>query len=182
MGHSAANTLLSLVELAEAEPGTRITWAVRGASVARLYGGGDADGLPARGALGSRVKQAVQAGIITLVRSFTITKFGVPTPASGPVEVTGTTPDGVRGIAADVVAATGFRPDLDMLREVRLEVDASTEAPVKLVPMIDPNFHSCGTVPPHGEREIAHPEQDFYIAGGKSYGRAPTFLMATGYE
>ncbi|UGQ10464.1 NAD(P)-binding domain-containing protein [Yinghuangia sp. ASG 101] len=183
MGHSAANTLLSLVELAEAEPDTRITWAVRGASVARLYGGGDADGLPARGALGSRVKQAVEAGVITLVRSFTITKFETPQGSSGPVEVIGSTPDGSRVIAADlVVAATGFRPDLDMLREVRLEIDPGTEAPVKLAPMIDPNFHSCGTVPPHGERELAHPEQNFYIAGMKSYGRAPTFLMATGYE
>ena len=29
---------------------------------------------------------------------------------------------------------------------------------------------------------LAHPEQDFYIVGMKSYGRAPTFLMYTGYE
>ncbi|MFI6984128.1 FAD-dependent oxidoreductase [Embleya sp. NPDC050154] len=180
MGHSAANTLLSLVELADAEPGTRITWVVRGASVARLYGGGDADGLPARGALGSRVKQAVEAGAITLVRNFTITGFA---PAEQGVTVAGTTPDGWREITVDtVVAATGFRPDPDMLREVRVELDPGTEAPVKLAPMIDPNFHSCGTVPPHGERELAHPETDFYIVGMKSYGRAPTFLMATGYE
>ncbi|MFG1858993.1 hypothetical protein ACGFJT_44660, partial [Actinomadura geliboluensis] len=79
-------------------------------------------------------------------------------------------------------AATGFRPDLDMLREVRVELDPATEAPVRLAPMIDPNFHSCGTVPPHGERDLAHPEPGLYLAGMKSYGRAPTFLMATGYE
>ncbi|SEG75931.1 Pyridine nucleotide-disulphide oxidoreductase [Thermomonospora echinospora] len=185
MGHSAANTLLSLVELAETEPGTRITWAVRGASVARLYGGGDADGLPARGALGTRLKRAVASGAIELVRSFTITRFTVPDggPVTGSVEVIGATPDGERVLAADVVvAATGFRPDLDMLREVRVDLDPATEAPVKLAPLIDPNFHSCGTVPPHGERELAHPEQGFYLAGMKSYGRAPTFLMATGYE
>jgi hypothetical protein len=48
--------------------------------------------------------------------------------------------------------------------------------------MIDPNLHSCGTVRPHGARELAHPEAGFYIAGMKSYGRAPTFLMMTGYE
>ena len=35
---------------------------------------------------------------------------------------------------------------------------------------------------PHGARELAHPEKDFYIVGMKSYGRAPTFLLATGYE
>ncbi|WP_149262081.1 FAD-dependent oxidoreductase [Actinomadura sp. K4S16] len=183
MGHSAANTLLALAELAKAAPGTRITWAVRGSSVARLYGGGDADGLPARGALGTRLKAAVEAGEIELVRTFTITGFEVPDAAAGPVRVVGATPDGERVIEADtVVAATGFRPDLDMLREVRVELDPATEAPVRLAPMIDPNFHSCGTVPPHGERDLAHPEPGFYLVGMKSYGRAPTFLMATGYE
>ncbi|MGP4021924.1 FAD-dependent oxidoreductase [Actinomadura sp. 3N407] len=185
MGHSAANTLLSLVELAQTEPGTRITWAVRGPSAARLYGGGDADALPARGALGVRLQQAVQSGAIDLIRGFTITGFTVPDdgPAGGPVQVNATTPDGDLTLRPDtVVAATGFRPDLGMLREVRTQLDPATEAPVKLAPMIDPNFHSCGTVPPHGERDLAHPEPGFYLAGAKSYGRAPTFLMATGYE
>ncbi len=42
--------------------------------------------------------------------------------------------------------------------------------------------HSCGTVRPHGAEELAHPERDFYLVGMKSYGRAPTFLMLTGYE
>jgi len=37
-------------------------------------------------------------------------------------------------------------------------------------------------VRPHGARELAHPEPGFYVAGMKSYGRAPTFLMMTGYE
>ena len=35
---------------------------------------------------------------------------------------------------------------------------------------------------PHGARELAQPEAGFYVAGMKSYGRAPTFLMMTGYE
>jgi hypothetical protein len=37
-------------------------------------------------------------------------------------------------------------------------------------------------VPPHGYRELSHPEPGFYTVGIKSYGRAPTFLMLTGYE
>ena len=37
-------------------------------------------------------------------------------------------------------------------------------------------------MPPHGHRELAHPEPGFYTVGIKSYGRAPTFLMLTGYE
>jgi hypothetical protein len=42
--------------------------------------------------------------------------------------------------------------------------------------------HSCGTVYPHGVAELAHPEPNLYLAGMKSYGRAPTFLAMTGYE
>jgi hypothetical protein len=88
-----------------------------------------------------------------------------------------------RTLDADVVVpCTGFRPDLDILRELRLSLDPAVEAPVELGPLIDPEFHSCGTVPPHGARLLAHPEKDFYIVGMKSYGRAPTFLLATGYE
>jgi hypothetical protein len=41
---------------------------------------------------------------------------------------------------------------------------------------------AAAQVRPHGARELAHPEKDFYIVGMKSYGRAPTFLLATGYE
>jgi len=37
-------------------------------------------------------------------------------------------------------------------------------------------------VPPHGHRELVHPEPGFYTVGIQSYGRAPTFLMLTGYE
>ena len=37
-------------------------------------------------------------------------------------------------------------------------------------------------MPPHGELELRHPELGVYIVGMKSYGRAPTFLMLTGYE
>jgi len=65
---------------------------------------------------------------------------------------------------------------------LRLELHPSVEAPSTIAPLIDPNLHSCGSVPPHGEKELRHPEPDFYMVGMKSYGRAPTFLLATGYE
>jgi hypothetical protein len=88
----------------------------------------------------------------------------------------------VAGPVDEVVACTGFRPDLELTRELRLAFDPVVESPPALAPLIDPNVHSCGTVPPHGARELAHPERDFYVVGMKSYGRAPTFLMMTGYE
>jgi len=88
-----------------------------------------------------------------------------------------------RDVQADeLVVATGFRPDLSYLREIRLRLDPAIEAPVALAPLIDPNLHSCGTVRPHGARELQQDDPGFYLAGMKSYGRAPTFLMITGYE
>ncbi|MCC9197150.1 FAD-dependent oxidoreductase [Arthrobacter sp. zg-Y820] len=178
-GHSAANTLLSLADLAESAPDTRILWAIRGADATRLYGGGDLDGLPARGALGSRLRDLVRSGRIELHTSFTLTAL----KAADSLLVTGSTPDGETSLEVDVlIPATGFRPELELLREIRLDLDPAVEAPRALGPLIDPEFHSCGTVPPHGARVLAHPEKDFYIVGMKSYGRAPTFLLATGYE
>jgi hypothetical protein len=84
--------------------------------------------------------------------------------------------------ADELIVATGFRPDLDFVRELRIQLDPALECPVALAPLIDPNEHSCGTVRPHGARELAQHEPGFYFAGMKSYGRAPTFLMITGYE
>ncbi|MFD0481498.1 FAD-dependent oxidoreductase [Kineococcus sp. GCM10028916] len=185
-GHSATDTLLHLVALADTDPAdgppTRITWAVRGASVERTFGGGDLDGLPARGALGSRLRQAVESGRIELHTGVTITALQ-PSADRSEVTVVATTPAGEEHLVVDVIAAaTGFRPDLAMLRELRLDLDPGMEAPSRLAPMIDPEFHSCGTVAPHGADVLAHPEVGFFIAGMKSYGRAPTFLLATGYE
>ena len=61
-GHSAANALLELAQLAEAEPRTSFLWATRSVDLARIYSGGDADQLPARGELGANVRELVDSG------------------------------------------------------------------------------------------------------------------------
>jgi hypothetical protein len=102
----------------------------------------------------------------------------------GRLIVEGETIDGLRGIGPvdRIIAATGQRPDLALTRELRLDLDPWLESAKALGPLIDPNLHSCGSVPPHGHRELSHPEPGFYTVGSKSYGRAPTFLLLTGYE
>jgi thioredoxin reductase len=179
-GHSAANTLLELGALAQDTPDTRISWAVRSADVTRVYGGEDRDELAARGALGTRLRHLVETGAIQVHPCFTITSF---TTTGQALTVHASTPAGDRELAVDVlVPATGFRPELGMLAELRLDLDPAVDAPRQLGPLIDPEFHSCGSVAPHGEKMLAHPEPGFYLVGMKSYGRAPTFLMVTGYE
>lgn len=178
-GHSAANTLLALVTLARDEPDTTVTWLIRNARAARVSSSSE-DELTGRADLGSRVDRAVARGDIALVDGFEIIRANRGAEA---VELVGQRRGAVASHATDVVVnATGFRPDLGMLREIRLELDEIVEAPTRLAPLIDPNLHSCGTVEPHGFRELAHPEHGFFIVGMKSYGRAPTFLLATGYE
>jgi Pyridine nucleotide-disulphide oxidoreductase len=180
-GYSAANVLIDLVQLARAEPGTDITWVARGTDLTRVYGGGRADQLPARGELGWLLKSLVERGAVTLVRGFAATAVRRERDAlvldgltsGGPAQV---------GPVDRIVVATGQRPDLAMTRELRLELDPWLESVRSLGPLIDPNLHSCGDVPPHGHRELGHPEPGFYTIGVKSYGRAPTFLLLTGYE
>jgi thioredoxin reductase len=177
-GHSAMTALVAFAGLAEQQPSTRITWLLRRGAVGTVFGGGEADQLPARGALGLRAKAAVEAGHIRVVTGFRTD--AVEHDSDGLVLRSSA---GQQLEAVDeVVVLAGFRPDLSWLSEVRLALDATLQAPVALAPLIDPNVHSCGTVYPHGVKELAHPEPNVFLAGMKSYGRAPTFLAMTGYE
>ncbi|GAA3905611.1 FAD-dependent oxidoreductase [Microbacterium invictum] len=178
-GHSAANTLIALAELAKADPATRVTWLIRKASAVRVSSSGD-DELADRARLGSRVDQLVDTREVQKIDSFEIlqvSRHGDGARLAGRRRGEAVTHD-----TDVVVSATGFRPNLAMLREVRLGLDDIVEAPTRLAPLIDPNLHSCGTVEPHGFDELRHPDAGFFIVGMKSYGRAPTFLLATGYE
>ena len=180
-GHSAANALLELVQLTQTEPRTSLLWATRSTNLARIYSGGDADQLPARGELGANVRALVDSGRVMLVTGFAAVRLREE--AKG-IVVEGETTDGQRTIGPvdRIIAATGQRPDLSLTRELRLDLDTWLESAKALGPLIDPNIHSCGSVPPHGHHELSHPEPGFYTAGIKSYGRAPTFLLLTGYE
>jgi len=178
-GHSSVTTLLALAELAQTAQGTRISWAIRNASAVRVTASAD-DELTARAALGARVNELVASGRIELLERFEIERLA---RHGDGIRITGRRAG--RPVEHDtelIVNATGFRPDLAMLREVRLDLDDIVEAPRRLAPLIDQNVHTCDTVAPHGFAELQQPEVGFFLAGMKSYGRAPTFLLATGYE
>ncbi|MFD9502312.1 NAD(P)-binding domain-containing protein [Streptomyces sp. NPDC060035] len=180
-GASAFTALAYLADLAKSGDGTgtHATWILRRGISGSTFGGGEADQLPARGALGLAAKAAVDGGYAEAVTGFrtdTIERDG-----EGRLVLVGE--DGRRLDAVDeVIVLTGFRPDLTFLDELRLGLDERLQAPTALAPLIDPNQHSCGTVYPHGVGELSHPEKDVYLVGMKSYGRAPTFLAMTGYE
>ncbi|KQW17879.1 FAD-dependent oxidoreductase [Streptomyces sp. Root369] len=177
-GASAFTALALLADLAKEEDGTHAVWILRRGIGSNTYGGGEADQLPARGALGLRAKAAVDAGHASAVTGFRTQVVERDGDQLVLIAEGGRRLDPVD----EVIVLTGFRPDLSFLSELRLGLDERLQAPTDLAPLIDPNVHSCGTVYPHGAGELSHPEQDVYLVGMKSYGRAPTFLAMTGYE
>jgi hypothetical protein len=129
----------------------------------------------------------VEAGRIELISGF---RINTVEPAGDRVRLTGDqmlVDDVLQAqdlvVEADaVIAATGFRPDHSIAAELRLALEPALESATALGPLIDPNVHTCGTVPARGMAELAHPEPGYVVVGMKSYGRAPTFLLATGYQ
>ena len=179
-GHSAAGNLLSLSILASLEPGTRVAWAVRGKDLRRLFGGGANDGLPARGALGTKLRELVDARRLEVHLGFRVQRIE---EQGARMKIVANNPllPAIEEVD-EIIASTGARPDLGLTSELRVRHDEWLESTEALAPLIDPNEHSCGTVRPHGHRELQHPEPGFYAIGAKAYGRAPNFLLATGYE
>lgn len=180
-GHSATGTLLDLADLAREAPETRVTWVFRTTDRSKLFGGGEADQLPRRGALGLRLRALADAGAFKILSPFSVD--AIESAQGGSLRVIGDQDGTPRDIEVDeMVVATGLRPDLSILGELRIDLDPALDCARALAPLIDPNEHSCGTVRPHGAAELAQPEPGLFVIGMKAYGRAPTFLLATGHE
>jgi thioredoxin reductase len=180
-GHSSINAILELDKLKDKYPETEINWVLRKKNLKDVYGGQENDTLKARGSLGIKIEELVNNDRLNVYTPFQIQQI---VKKEGRLRVVGYQGDQKFSLPAvdEIISNTGSRPDFSFIREIRLSIDPSLESVHQIAELIDPNVHSCGTVRPHGEKELRHPEKDFYIAGSKSYGRAPTFLMATGYE
>ena len=180
-GHSAINTILELNHLKDEFPETTINWILRKKNIRNVYGGQEKDALEARGVLGIKIEQLINDDRVNVFTPFQIQEIR---QHEGQLALIGYQNDHLFALPGidEIIGNTGSRPDFSFLREVRLSVDSSLESSTAIAELIDPNIHSCGTVRPHGEKELRHDDEGFYIVGSKSYGRAPTFLMATGYE
>lgn len=174
-GHSAFHSLLRLAALSGEQPTTRALWALRGKTAAPT--GCDVDELTERIMVRREIDALLQNAAIDAFPGSRVTRLE-------------RSPDGIVAWSGgtslppvdQIIVATGFRPDHGIARELRLDVHSVFETTYALAPLIDPTVSACGTVPPHGAVQLAHPEPDYYVVGMKSYGRAPTFLLLNGYE
>lgn len=114
-GHSAANALLGLGQLAHEVPDTAIVWTVRGNGVEKAFGGGIADAMPARGQPGSDLHELVEAGELQVVTGF---RLSAATRRDGRLTLHSSS----AGVKAqleyidEVICATGQRPNLACFR------------------------------------------------------------------
>ncbi|NYG57829.1 hypothetical protein BJ980_000752 [Nocardioides daedukensis] len=178
-GASAQGVLIGLAQIARRDPDTHVSWLLRRPSVGDAFGGGDNDQLEQRGKLGQDAKAAATSGLVTNVTQFRTES--VIAERDGRLTLGSIDGQQVAGVD-EIIVVTGFRPDFGFLSEVRLDLDPALESARFLAELVHPDHHSCGDVPGHGYKELAQPEEGFYVVGMKSYGRAPSFLAMTGFE
>lgn len=89
---------------------------------------------------------------------------------------------GGREVNVDAIAAfTGFRPDSAHLTEIAAEISPVTEGNARLYRAVS-NVTDCLSTPRLAPRDLETGEPGFYFIGSRSYGRARTFLLQTGFE
>ncbi|HZI95513.1 MAG TPA: flavoprotein, partial [Patescibacteria group bacterium] len=177
-GHSAANALLMLEAVAVETPGTRVTWATRSANRRPVAEAAD-DPLPERQRVASRAN-ALAAGPpnwLTVARRASIDGLEPEGAGGGALRVTLST-GGVL-VVDEIIALTGYRPDLGFLSELALEISPATEGAARLARALS-GVTDCLAVPEVGPRDLDSGEPGFYLIGSKSYGRSRTFLIRTG--
>lgn len=175
-GHSAATALGRLAALATRDADLRVTWAVRTANARPCAEVAD-DPLPER----RRTVTAANALAADPPPWLTVERrAGVERIARHGAEFSLELAGGRRAAADAVAAFTGYVPDVSYLRELALEAAPATEGTAGLERALS-RVTDCLTVPQVSPADLSTGEPGFFFAGARSYGRARTFLLQTGY-
>lgn len=82
-----------------------------------------------------------------------------------------------------IIAATGFRPDLELARELQVNLCYATEGTLPLAALLlGEAGGDCLATGGFGAEVLKHPEPNYFALGMKSFGRNPDFLIRTGRE
>jgi thioredoxin reductase len=174
-GHSAANAINMLEELAREEPSTRVVWAVRGAN-RRPCDEVPNDPLPERKRIVERAN-ALAADPPPFLRMERRAMIESVAQNNGHVAI-GLTGD--RTLEADAIAAfTGYRPDGAFLSELAVETSPVTEGGARLYRAIS-NITDCLAQPRVTPGDFETGEPRFYFVGSRGYGRSRSFLLQSG--
>jgi thioredoxin reductase len=176
-GHSAANAILRLARLAEEAAETRVLWATRSLN-RRPCVEVASDPLPERQKVvfGANQLAMQPPGWLQVERRATVEAIAWGDAGKFRVNVAGSR----EFLVDEIVALTGYRPDLSILSELTVGIDPATEGSAGLARALS-NVTDCLSVPAVAPADLDSGEQGFYLAGAKSYGRGRTFLLQSGY-
>jgi thioredoxin reductase len=169
-GHSAAHAIALVAATA-----ARVTWATRSGNT-RPVADVAADPLPER----ARVVAQANAIAAAPPAHVTVERRAHVESAMAQADAIAVRLAGDRHLVVDeIVALTGYRPELAPLAELALELAPATEGAGRLARAIA-NVTDCLTVPAVSARDLESGEPGFALVGAKSYGRSRAFLLQTG--
>ncbi|MFQ5742554.1 MAG: hypothetical protein ACE5HV_03070 [Acidobacteriota bacterium] len=196
-GHSAATAVCALAGLASGEPGTLIHWVVRSRRQppVTLFAN---DPLPSRQRLAAAANELAAGAdpAVGFLAGYTVGEVSRGEDGlkvrleDSEVDGDGSTSPPVSArrapsvMAVDrIVALVGYRPDLEIGRELQLHTCWATEGPMKLAAsLLGEVGGDCLAQSNPGPHALAMPEPGYLWMGHKSYGRNPSFLLRLGHE
>jgi len=189
-GYSAATAVCALARLAKAEPGTTIDWIVRSRRRPPVPVFPD-DPLPLRNQLAQEANHIAEGvhPAVTFREGYVVSEVrmrGGELRVSLQPSVSG---EGGRALTAGdplrvdrVIALVGYRPDLELGRELQLHTCWASEGPMSLAAtMLGPAGGDCLVESSPGPEALAMPEEGYLWLGHKSYGRNSSFLLRIGH-
>jgi len=182
-GHSAANTVVTLAHVLQKHPSTQLLWAVRSDQSRPVVDVPD-DPLGERSRIVNAANDLAQRPPenLRVLRRATVEAFIDATPSQNPLKVKLKVWKNFQEVEVDeVISLTGYRPDLEMLRELTADFSNISEGARGLYRALT-NVTDCLAKIEVAPKDLQSGEPNFFVVGIKSYGRNPGFLLQSGYD
>ncbi|MDZ7359141.1 MAG: NAD(P)/FAD-dependent oxidoreductase [candidate division KSB1 bacterium] len=187
-GHSSAHASLALSNILKRAPSTQVTWAVRTDRTKPILEIPD-DPLPERASIAEAANALAQAPPqnFRVLRRAALEALAVAPqqPAHAKTQRLKVKLKVWRNFEEfevdEVIALTGYRPNLEMLRELTAEFSGVSEGVAGLYRALT-NVTDCLAKIEINPKDLQSGESNFFAVGIKSYGRNPGFLLKSGVE
>lgn len=183
-GYSAVTSLDLLLKLRQRSPQTALMWLIQGQEPP--YEILEDDPLPQRKRL-AKLGNDVFSGDVDGVQVFGGGQIvQLEAREDGALDVVIVQGGQLKRVVVDrVVANVGYRPDLELYRELQVHLCYASEGPMKLAAALlaaGGGGGDCLAQTAQGVETLFSPEPDFFVLGAKSYGRGSAFLLKIGHE
>ena len=181
-GYSAMTTLNGLLELRDRAPQTEIHWLLSRDEAP--YEVLEEDPLPQRRRLAELGNELFRQSDDVEIHVGTVSEIragGAGGEQGAPFEL-GFLDERPPLEVDRIVANVGYRPDVDLFRDLQVHLCYATEGPMDLAATLLDSSGDCLDQSADGIETLTTPEPGFFVLGSKSYGRNSSFLLQVGFE